>query len=62
MEPQARELATSFIQGNRSSVCLTVLADSHAPQLAAMVTRKLCRLSFEDADVFIRLLEHNAAK
>lgn len=62
MLDQARELATSFIQGNRNSVCQTVLADTHAPQLAATVTLKICQQDFNAAYVFIRLLEHNAGK
>ena len=44
VDKQATELAISFIQGNRESVCQTVLASAHTPKLVADVTDKLCLL------------------
>jgi len=55
-DKQAREYATSYIQGNRKSVCLEILNGPNPAIMASLVTRKLCRQHFGTADEFIRIL------
>lgn len=55
-DEKAEAFTTSYINGNRTSVCRDVLASPNPAIMASLVTRKLCRLSFDDADTFIRIL------
>jgi hypothetical protein len=55
-DKQAREYATSYLNGNRKTVCESILNGPNPAIMAALVSRKLCRQSFDTTDEFIRIL------
>ncbi|KKK92405.1 hypothetical protein LCGC14_2703280, partial [marine sediment metagenome] len=63
MEDQRiNELATQWLNGNRETTSLEILALPNPAIVASKIVRKLCRMSFEDADRFIRILEATAER
>lgn len=61
-DQQINEMMTSWLEGNREAVSLKILACRTPAIVAAKITRKLCRMSFDDAVRFIRILEATAEK
>ena len=56
-DQRINEMTLQWLNGNREAVSLEILACPNPAIVASKVTRKLCRMSFDDADRFIRILE-----
>lgn len=59
-DQQISTLTLQWLNGNREVISLEILALPNPAIVASKIVRKLCRISFEDADRFIRILEATA--